>query len=98
MVRSFEVSGEGIYDEQTGEFMGGMVALKDVTEYTDKLAAQHEESEQQFQLICDTMPQLVSSEFSLESSIHANIKASSGLPPRKGCMIGSVRDGTTSPD
>lgn len=57
---SLEVSGEGIHDEQTGEFMGGMVALKDVTEYTDKLAAQTEENEQQFQLICDTMPQMVS--------------------------------------
>lgn len=37
-----------------------MVALKDVTEYTDKLAAQTEENEHQFQLICDTMPQIVS--------------------------------------
>lgn len=43
--------------------MGGMVALKDVTEYTEKLAAQTEESEQRFQLICDTMPQMVSSQY-----------------------------------
>ena len=42
-----------------------MIALKDVTEYTDKLAAQTEETEQQFQLICDTMPQMVSPIFSL---------------------------------
>ncbi len=56
---SFEVSGEGIHDEQTGEFLGGMVALKDITEYTNKLAAQTEESEQQFEVICDTMPQMV---------------------------------------
>ena len=56
---SFEVSGEGIHDEQTGEFIGGMVALHDITEFTNKLAAQTEENEQQFQLICDTMPQMV---------------------------------------
>jgi len=76
--------------------MGGMVALKDVTEYTEKLAAQTEESEQQFQLVCDTMPQMVSPRSLWRVPSVANVKPSYGLPPQKVCMIGSVRDGMTS--
>ena len=56
----YECSGEGIYDDKTREFLGGMVALKDVTEYTDLIKTQHEENEQQFELICETLPQMVS--------------------------------------
>ena len=57
--RIFDVNGDGLYDEKTGEFLAGIVALNDVTEYTDMIKTQNEENEQQFQLICDTMPQMV---------------------------------------
>ena len=53
------MSGEGIVDDKTGEFLAGIIALTDVTEYTDIIKTQSEENDQQFQLICDTMPQLV---------------------------------------
>ena len=55
----FDVNGDGIYDEKTGEFLAGIIALKDVTKYTEMIKTQCEENEQQFQLICDTMPQMV---------------------------------------
>jgi PAS domain S-box-containing protein len=57
--RNFDVSGKPIVDERTGEFLVGLVAFKYVTEYTEKLASQSEENKQQFQLICDTMPQML---------------------------------------
>ena len=56
---TWDCSGEGIYDEKTGEFLGGIVALKDVTEYTELIKTQSEENDQQFQLICETMPQML---------------------------------------
>ena len=56
---SFDVSGEGIHDEKTGEFLAGIVVLKDVTEYTDIIKTQTQENDEQFELICDTMPQLL---------------------------------------
>lgn len=56
---SFDVSGEGIHDEKTGEFLAGIVVLKDVTEYTDIIKTQNRENDEQFELICDTMPQLL---------------------------------------
>jgi PAS domain S-box-containing protein len=57
--RNFDVCGRPVFDEMTGEFLVGLVSFKDVTEYTQKLATQVEENEQQFQLICDTMPQML---------------------------------------
>lgn len=57
--RNYDVSGKPVFDEKTGEFFAGLVAFKDVTEYAEKLASQNEENEQQFQLICDTMPQML---------------------------------------
>ena len=57
--RHYDVSGEGISDEMTGEFLFGIITLQDVTEYTDIIKAQSEENDQQFQLICDTMPQML---------------------------------------
>ncbi len=57
--RNYDVSGKPVFDEKTGEFFAGLVAFKDVTEYTEKLASQSEENEQQFQLICDSMPQML---------------------------------------
>ncbi len=58
--RVFEFSGDGIYDEQTGEFLAGIVAMKDVTWYMDVFKAQSEQEEKKFQLICECMPQTVS--------------------------------------
>lgn len=58
--RVFEVTGDGIYDEQTGEFLAGICALKDVTWYMNVVKAQSELDEKKFQLICECMPQTVS--------------------------------------
>lgn len=55
----YEVSGEGINDEKTGEFLAGIIALKDVTEYAEIIRTQNEENEQQMQLICESMPQMM---------------------------------------
>ena len=57
--RHYDVSGEGISDEKTGEFLFGIITLQDVTEYTDIIKTQSEENDQQFELICDTMPQML---------------------------------------
>lgn len=56
---TYDVIGEAIFDEKSGEFLAGLIAMKDVTAYTEQLAAQSEENEQQFQLICDSMPQML---------------------------------------
>ncbi|KAL9595868.1 MAG: hypothetical protein Q9219_006173 [cf. Caloplaca sp. 3 TL-2023] len=55
----FDVSGEGIHDEKTGEFLAGIVVLKDVTEYTDIIKTQTRQNDEQFEIICDTMPQML---------------------------------------
>ena len=54
--RIFDVSGEGIYDQKTGEFLAGMTTFKDVTVYTELLKSQHDQSEEQFEMICRLMP------------------------------------------
>ena len=56
---TYDVTGEAVFDEKTGEFIAGMTTFKDVTEYTEKLKTQSEENERQFEMICDTMPQLL---------------------------------------
>lgn len=55
----YEVSGEPIYDESTGEFIGGIVLFKDVTEYTKRIAEQIEENERQFEYIANLIPIMV---------------------------------------
>lgn len=55
----FEISGQCVYDEKTGDFQAAVCALKDVTWYTELLKMQNEQNEQQFQLICETLPQMV---------------------------------------
>lgn len=47
----YEASGEGIYDESSGEFLAGIVTLQDVTEYTNVIKKKSEENEQQLQLL-----------------------------------------------
>ena len=55
----FDVSGKPVFSDKTGEFFAGLVAFKDVTEYTDQISTQAAENEQQFELICNTMPQIL---------------------------------------
>ena len=55
----FDVTGEPILHETTGEFLGGIVIFKDVTEYTKKIAAHIKENEQQFEYIANFMPVMV---------------------------------------
>ena len=58
--RVFDIDGDGIYDEQTGEFLAGICTLKDITWYMDVVKAQSEQDEKKFQLICECIPQTVS--------------------------------------
>ncbi|KAJ4355293.1 hypothetical protein N0V95_003048 [Ascochyta clinopodiicola] len=55
----FEVNGEPVVHPETGEFLGGIVVFKDVTEYTKAIAAQVEENEKQFEYIANFMPVMV---------------------------------------
>lgn len=57
--RLFDVNAEAIMDDVTGEFIGGIVVLKDVTEYMDRIAAQKDLNAQQFEDVGDLLPQLV---------------------------------------
>jgi PAS domain S-box-containing protein len=45
--------------EATGEFLGGIVIFKDVTQYTNQLAAQVHESERQFEYITNFIPVMI---------------------------------------
>ncbi|KAH0548656.1 hypothetical protein GP486_007800 [Trichoglossum hirsutum] len=56
---SYDVGGKGILDEDTGEFLAGLIWMRDVTEYKDRIATQREEDEDRFKTICDCMPQLL---------------------------------------
>ena len=55
----YEISGDCVYDEMTGEFQAGIIVMTEVTNYTNLIKAQSEQNEQQFQLICETLPQMV---------------------------------------
>ncbi|KAF2754205.1 hypothetical protein EJ05DRAFT_494574 [Pseudovirgaria hyperparasitica] len=55
----FDVHGEPITLESTGEFIGGLVTFKDVTEYTERIAAQLKENDKQFESIANLVPILV---------------------------------------
>ena len=81
--RIYHVSGDCVLDEKTGEFQAGMIVLADVTWYTNIIKAQSEQNEQQFQLICETLPQMVS-DFNLRLNIRMFIDKilypSCGLP------------------
>jgi PAS domain S-box-containing protein len=55
----FEISSEPVIHEETGEFLGGIVVFKDITEFTNKLAAQIQENEKQFEYIANFMPVMV---------------------------------------
>ncbi|EJT73929.1 hypothetical protein GGTG_07783 [Gaeumannomyces tritici R3-111a-1] len=55
----YDVLGEAIRDEVTGEFVAGVVTCRDVTKMAQMLATLKELEDEKFRLICDTMPQLV---------------------------------------
>lgn len=55
----YDVLGEAIRDEVTGEFVAGVVTCRDVTKMAQMLATIRELEDEKFRLICDTMPQLV---------------------------------------
>ncbi|PHH83964.1 hypothetical protein CDD83_2711 [Cordyceps sp. RAO-2017] len=54
-----DVLGEAIRDDATGEFLAGVVTGRDVTTMTEEITLIKERDDERFQLICDTMPQLV---------------------------------------
>jgi PAS domain S-box-containing protein len=56
---TYEINGEPVFHEETGDFLGGIVIFKDVTEYTKQIAAQIEENEKQFEYITNFMPVMV---------------------------------------
>ncbi|KAI4957605.1 hypothetical protein J4E86_004744 [Alternaria arbusti] len=55
----YEINGEPVFHEETGDFLGGIVIFKDITEYTKQIAAQIEENEKQFEYIANFMPVMV---------------------------------------
>jgi PAS domain S-box-containing protein len=58
----YDVLGEAIRDDTTGEFLAGVVTCRDVTPMTEEMThikERDEEREERFRLICDTMPQMV---------------------------------------
>lgn len=55
----FEIDGEPILHVDTGEFLGGIVIFKDITQYTNQIAAQIEQNEKQFEYIANFMPVMV---------------------------------------
>jgi PAS domain-containing protein len=55
----FDVLGEAITDDTTGEFLAGVVTCRDITVMTEQINAIKEKEEQRFQLICDSMPQMI---------------------------------------
>lgn len=55
----FDVLGEAIQDDSTGEFLAGVVTCRDVTNMTQMITQIKEQDAERFKLICDTMPQLV---------------------------------------
>ena len=57
--RVYEMSGDCLYDEKTGEFQAGICGLKDVTWCMDLVKAQSEQDERKFLLICEMLPQTV---------------------------------------
>lgn len=55
----FDVSGEAVRDDRTGEFLGGLVIFKDITQYAQRIAAQIQENERQFEIIANMIPPMV---------------------------------------
>jgi len=57
--RVFDVLGEPIIDERTGEFLGGVVIFKDVSEYLSRIKVLSAQNADQFAVLANSIPQLV---------------------------------------
>lgn len=57
----YNVLAEAIRDDETGEFLAGVISCRDVTEMAKEIDQIKARDIERFKLICDTMPQLVSS-------------------------------------
>jgi len=55
----FDVEGEALRDDSTGEFLAGVVICRDVTKMAEEISRIKAQDEERFKLICDTMPQFV---------------------------------------
>lgn len=55
----YDVLGETIADDETGEFVAGVITCRDVTHMAQEIKQIKEEDDERFRLICDTMPQMV---------------------------------------
>ncbi|RAR08620.1 putative histidine kinase HHK6p [Stemphylium lycopersici] len=66
----YEINGEPVFHEETGDFLGGIVIFKDITEYTNQIAAQIEENEKQFEYIANFMPVMIIKWFGTCTDIH----------------------------
>jgi hypothetical protein len=53
------VSGECLYDDDTGEFLGGICWCRDLQEYSDFLSEQQQRILESHETICNLMPHLV---------------------------------------
>lgn len=56
----YNVLAEAIRDDETGEFLAGVISCRDVTEMAKEIDQIKARDIERFKLICDTMPQLVS--------------------------------------
>lgn len=57
----YNVLAEAIRDDETGEFLAGVISCRDVTEMAKEIDLIKARDVERFKIICDTMPQLVSS-------------------------------------
>ncbi|POS76317.1 hsp90-like protein [Diaporthe helianthi] len=55
----YNVLAEAIRDDETGEFLAGVITCRDVTEMAKEIDLIKARDIERFKLICDTMPQLV---------------------------------------
>ncbi|KAI1138074.1 hypothetical protein F5Y05DRAFT_404367 [Hypoxylon sp. FL0543] len=55
----FDVLGELITDDETGEIIAGIITCRDVTHLAQEITDIKVADEERFKLICDTMPQMV---------------------------------------
>jgi len=55
----YEVDGEEIRDEKTGEFLGGLVVFRNVTEFANTINAQKLQNERQFEDITNMIPAML---------------------------------------
>lgn len=57
----YNVLAEAIRDDETGEFLAGVISCRDITEMAKEIDLIKARDVERFKIICDTMPQLVSS-------------------------------------